>query len=202
MITTHDWQPYSDAEIKNAERCSKCGLCRNTITSGPDDPCFGRVRTRVDADAARCLLDEVEPVCHCGVSKAQHAREDHAFVAMPLPPDAASPTVQALAYTVVEVAKERDAMHALLTDVMQSLRWTTEGDAIRDPRYEAKVEAVCDGEAYGALMAAAQRCWRRTLARRGEFVGGEHVAGPARATVDRWLQTWNAIEESRKEASV
>lgn len=159
MTTAHDWRPYSDAEIKSAERCSKCGLCRNTITSGPDDPCFG-------AAAANAVAE-----------------------------------VNARLAAMSRVKAERDAMHALLTDVMQSLRWTTEEDDIHDPHYEAKVESVCGGDAYGALMAAAQRCWRRMLARRGEFVGGEHVAGPARATVDRWLRTWDALEAGNTEGA-
>lgn len=92
---------------------------------------------------------------------------------------------------------ERDAAMKLLADVMESLRWSTERDDVRDPVYERKVEEVCGGAGYGALMDSAQRCWRRHAARRGDPVGGEHIAGPCRGTVDRWLREFAALPGGR-----
>lgn len=106
------------------------------------------------------------------------------------------------------VVAERDRLRqeladlrALTADVMRSLRWTTQRDEISDPIYEAKVESVCDGAGYGALMDSAQRCWRKALKRRGEYVGGELVAGPCRGTVDAWLRKWEVIENAADRAA-
>ena len=96
-----------------------------------------------------------------------------------------------LAALVAEVRRLR-ADRDLLDDVMTVLRWSTQRDGIRDTTYEPLVESVCQGVGYGALMDAAQRCWRRSAERRGDPPGGEHVAGPCRGTVDAWLRAYDA----------
>lgn len=94
---------------------------------------------------------------------------------------------------VASAEGERDDARRLLDDVMTVLRWSTERDNIRDPLYEHIVETNCAGVGYGALMDSAQRCWRRSAERRGDPVGGEHIAGPCRGTVDAWLRAYESM---------
>jgi hypothetical protein len=85
----------------------------------------------------------------------------------------------------------------LLDEILAALKASTERDNIHDPIYEPLVDRVCAGNGYGALMDSAQRCWRRDLKEMG-LAGGEHIAGPARATVDRWLKLHGEMVQKRR----
>lgn len=62
-----------------------------------------------------------------------------------------------------------------------------ERPASEDPEYASQVQAIGDGVSYGAIMSSAEALWRQYLESRGGPTGGEHVHGPARATVDKAL---------------
>ncbi len=62
-----------------------------------------------------------------------------------------------------------------------------ERPAAEDPDYATAVQAIGDGVSYGAIMSTAEALWRQYLQSRGDPAGGEHVHGPARATIEKAL---------------
>lgn len=58
----------------------------------------------------------------------------------------------------------------------------------RDPSYHDLVNALGDRIGFGALMKIAELCWREDLAANDFPVGGEFVAGPMRAQIDKALR--------------
>lgn len=62
-----------------------------------------------------------------------------------------------------------------------------ERPALEDPECASQVQAIGDGVSYGAVMSSAEALWRQYLESRGGPSGGEHVHGPARATVEKAL---------------
>jgi hypothetical protein len=62
-----------------------------------------------------------------------------------------------------------------------------ERPADEDPEYATAVQAIGDGVSYGAIMSSTEALWRQYLQRTGSPEGGEHVHGPARATVIKAL---------------
>lgn len=93
----------------------------------------------------------------------------------------------------LEAADELDRLAAENARLREALKECVEVLALvehprhKDPTYGDEVEALGRRIGFGALMSSAQASWRTYLAERGGPVGGEHVAGPAQATITRAL---------------
>lgn len=78
------------------------------------------------------------------------------------------------------------AIRAALTRAEEVLA-LMERPAREDPDLSNAVQAIGGGVSYGAIMSSAEALWRQYLQSKGDPAGGEHVHGPARATVDKTL---------------
>ena len=78
--------------------------------------------------------------------------------------------------------KEAEGWREVLQECVDTLA-LVERPAFNDPIYADEVEALGNRIGYGALMASASASWREALAKGGDFVGAEYVAGPCHATV-------------------
>jgi hypothetical protein len=88
--------------------------------------------------------------------------------------------------------KEAEGWREALKECVDTLE-LVERPAFKDPLYGAEVEALGNRIGYGALMASASASWREALAKRGDLVGAEYVAGPCHATVVAALKKARAM---------
>lgn len=88
--------------------------------------------------------------------------------------------VARLASSLAAVERQRDELVGTLREAEEVLA-LMERPSQEDPAYGDEVRALGDRIGFGALMASASASWRRRLP---EGLGGEHVSGPCRGTVD------------------
>lgn len=83
---------------------------------------------------------------------------------------------------------ENARLRAALKECIAALKLPVEPLPRVDPDYGEAVKQLGDRIGYGAMMTSASASWRTYLAARGYPVGGEFVAGPCTATIQRALK--------------
>lgn len=173
--------------LTQAEQVAVCTelLALRDATSLP-----GYTRLVEERDAARAeaekLRDEVTQL------EGMERQRDEAYatlddVCKALGADVDSAVAQALmlkekAGELAAVKRQRDALVDALRDAEEVLA-LMERPRQEDPAYGAEVRALGARIGFGALMSSASASWRKALP---EGLGGEHVPGPCRGTVD-WI---------------
>ena len=89
------------------------------------------------------------------------------------------------------MSSDIEAKNKMLREALESLvdmLADVERPAKKDPVHGPLVEHLGNQIGFGALMSSAEASWREMLKQRGDPVGGEHVAGPCRAVLEKRLK--------------